>query len=123
MDEKKLTRGWTAEENARFMHLKKQGSTMFQIAMALGKTEGAVKQHYRHLFALKNPEARIEPEGKYIIKKTDFEDSVVTTYMEVDIKFFGNSSKAWNYTMDVIKASNAKAKEAKIPVVYWVKYK
>lgn len=95
------------------------------VARTLGRSENAVKDRFKYLASI-NERLREQSEdtsGKYIIKMTDFDTSIVVTYMEVDIKFFGNSAKAWNYTMGVIRAENLKARSNGLKQFYWVRYK
>lgn len=116
---------WSRADNARLIQMMEKGWTFPQIAMSLGRSENAVKEHFKHLASL-NERLREQSEdtsGKYIIKMTDFDTSIVVTYMEVDIKFFGNSTKAWNYTMGVIRAENLKARSNGLKQFYWVRYK
>lgn len=116
---------WSRADNARLMQMKEKGWTFPQIAMSLGRSENAVKDRFKYLASI-NERLREQSEdtsGKYIIKMTDFDTSIVVTYMEVDIKFFGNSAKAWNYTMGVIRAENLKARSNGLKQFYWVRYK
>lgn len=116
---------WSRADNARLIQMREKGWTFPQIAMSLGRSENAVKDHFKYLASL-NDRLREQSEdtsGKYIIKMTDFDTSIVVTYMEVDIKFFGNSTKAWNYTRGVIRAENLKARSNGLKQFYWVRYK
>lgn len=115
--------GWSSADNAKLKMLKKEGHTESQIAKELGRSETSVNAQWKRLEqamgGLRSMPA--VPRNCYIIKKTDFVRSTVTVYKEVDIFVHGSSTKAWDYTMEVIRNANLKYKDKQ--QFFWVKYK
>lgn len=96
-----------------------------QIAQTIGRSEDSVRLRLIKTRAIERKRKELERDciqGRYFIKMTDFNTCKVITYKEVVIAEHENSSRAWDYTMRVIRRLNKKSAKNKVEEFYWVKY-
>lgn len=124
-EQTKVNRHWTASEERQILELRAKGMSPEQIAQTVGRTADSIKGRLTQARLAERKRKAAEQEGiqgRYLVKMTNFETSKVVTYREVLIAEHGNSSRAWDYTMRVIKRLNKKSAKNKVEEFYWVKY-
>lgn len=124
-EQTKVNRHWTASEERQILELRAKGMSPEQIAQTVGRTAESIKGRLTQARLAERKRKAAEQEGiqgRYLVKMTNFETSKVVTYREVLIAEHGNSSRAWDYTMRVIKRLNKKSAKNKVEEFYWVKY-
>lgn len=124
-EQTKVNRHWTASEERQILELRAKGMSPEQIAQTVGRTADSIKGRLTQARLAERKRKAAEQEGiqgRYLVKMTNFETSKVVTYKEVLIAEHGNSSRAWDYTMRVIRRLNKKSAKNKVEEFYWVKY-
>lgn len=124
-EQTKVNRHWAASEERQILELRAKGMSPEQIAQTVGRTAESIKGRLTQARLAERKRKAAEQEGiqgRYLVKMTNFETSKVVTYREVLIAEHGNSSRAWDYTMRVIKRLNKKSAKNKVEEFYWVKY-
>lgn len=124
-EQTKVNRHWTASEERQILELRAKGMSPEQIAQTVGRTADSIKGRLTQARLAERKRKAVEQEGiqgRYLVKMTNFGTSRVVTYKEVLIAEHGNSSRAWDYTMRVIRRLNKKSAKNKVEEFYWVKY-
>lgn len=124
-EQTKVNRHWTVSEERQILDLRAKGMPPEQIGQTVGRTADSIKKRLSLALCETRKRKAVEQEGiqgRYLVKMTNFGTSRVVTYKEVLIAEHGNSSRAWDYTMRVIKRLNKKSAKNKAGEFYWVKY-
>lgn len=124
-EQTKVNRHWTASEERQILELRAKGMSPEQIAQTVGRAADSIKRRLTQARLAERKRKAVEREGiqgRYLVKMTNFGTSRVVTYKEVLIAEHGNSSRAWDYTMRVIRRLNKKSAKNKVEEFYWVKY-
>ena len=124
-EQTKVNRHWTASGERQILELRAKGMSPEQIGQTVGRTADSIKRRLTQARLAERKRKAAEQEGiqgRYLVKMTNFGTSRVVTYKEVLIAEHGNSSRAWDYTMRVIRRLNKKSAKNKVEEFYWVKY-